>query len=100
MHACCLGGPGAAAHPKVRVSTNTVRNDVLPARENISFFRMERGTVSPELWDVANKERMNIEVRACYCSVFDECWNYDSRQERPARTAECRPSQAVQFTTY
>ena len=97
--ACCVA-PNAPAHPKISLSTSKVRNQVLPARENISFIRMLKSTTPPEVWDVTNRERFNIAVRACYCSVFDECWAYDSRQERPDRVAECKPSQPVQFDTY
>jgi hypothetical protein len=95
--ACCITPADVTTHAKISFATSLVMNEVLPARENISFIRMPKSSVAPDIWDAANKERFNIAVRACYCSVFDECWVYDSHQPRPARVDECKPSQAVQY---
>jgi hypothetical protein len=95
--ACCFV-PGQAAHPKLNLSTSTVRNEVLPARETISFIGLLKSNAAPEIWDIANTERMNVSVRVCYCSVFDECWMYDSRRPRPARVNECKATQEIQFS--
>lgn len=91
MLACC-------GHGHYTFSTSSIRNVVLPARETIHFIGLRRDQNRPEVWDALNQERLNIRVRACYCSVFDECWVEDSAAPRPERTAQCVPSQPVQFS--
>jgi hypothetical protein len=62
---------------------------------------MRRDKNTPEAWDVLNKERFNVNVRVCYCSVFDECWMMDSEKRRPERHAgQCTPTQPVQFSFF
>ena len=38
-----------------------------------------------------------IDVRVCYCSVFDECYVHDSRRTEPGRIESC-PVPAVPYT--
>ncbi len=95
----------AAWSPKPNVKhfydTSTIVDEVLPAREAISFLGLPRDKNPPEIWDALNKERFEVRVRACYCSVFDECWVMDSAQRRPQRqTGECTPSQPTQFDIF
>jgi hypothetical protein len=78
-------------------SMSTVRNEVLPARDTIEFLTMEAAKNKPGVWEAFNKERFQVRVRVCYCSVFEECWVRDSAQPRPERVAQCAPSQPVQF---
>jgi len=81
--------------------TSSVVDEVLPARESINFWSMRRDKNTPEAWDVLNKERFNVNVRVCYCSVFDECWMMDSEKRRPERHAgQCTPTQPVQFSFF
>lgn len=94
---CC-----APLHGKhLYTGTSSILDEVLPARESVNFWSLRRDKNPPEAWDVLNKERFNVRVRACYCSVFDECWVMDSAQRRPERHAgECTPSQPVQFSLF
>jgi len=94
--ACCITPADIAAHAKISFATSLVMNEVLPARENISFIRMPKTTVAADIWDVLNKERFNISVRACYCSVFDECWISNLQTMRPTVVKAC-PTPKVPF---
>jgi hypothetical protein len=42
-----------------------------------------------EIWRRFNRERFKIEVHACYCSVLDDCWNFDSSRMDPEPVASC-----------
>ncbi len=96
-----LSGPAGFVHccgPGLRQSsTSQVLDEVLPARESIVFVGVPQEGNTPEAWENANKERMNVRVRICYCSVFDECFVRDSAERRPHRVEECKPSQPVQY---
>jgi len=92
--ACCSPDHKARAN----YSQSTVLDNVLPARESISFFTLRREQNTAPVWDLLDKERHNVRVRACYCSVFDECWVLDSTKRRPERVDQCTPSQPIEFT--
>ena len=40
-------------------------------------------------------ERNRIELRACYCSIFDECWVSSDRAVPPRRIGTCEPAPGV-----
>ena len=44
------------------------------------------------LWDKLNRERFRIRFRACYCSVFDECWMSDLVTVSPQPVDQCTTS--------
>jgi hypothetical protein len=44
------------------------------------------------LWDKLNKERFRLRFRACYCSVFDECWVSDLSTVSPQSVEHCAVS--------
>ena len=41
------------------------------------------------LWDKLNKERFRLRFRACYCSVFDECWVSNLTTVSPEPVEQC-----------
>jgi hypothetical protein len=41
------------------------------------------------LWDKLNTTRFELSFRACYCSVFDECWVSDLSTVSPQRVEHC-----------
>jgi hypothetical protein len=82
-------------HPNL--STSTVIGEVLPARDTINFVTLPQTPADAPVWDAFNKERFAVRVRACYCSVFDECYVRDTDQPRPHRVDQCLPSQPIQY---
>ncbi len=90
LQACC-----DATSPNFSMSV--VRNEVLPARDEIDFATFSAGPNKPDIWEALDKKRFGVRVRVCYCSVFDECWARDSRQPRPDKVKECEPTQPIQY---
>lgn len=41
------------------------------------------------LWDKLNTARFELRFRACYCSVFDECWVSDLATVSPQHVDQC-----------
>ena len=41
------------------------------------------------LWDKLNSARFELRFRACYCSVFDECWVSDLATVSPQHVEQC-----------
>jgi hypothetical protein len=80
----CCGAKGK----KVSYATSKIVDEVLPARTTTHFIRLLH-SVSPDIWDAMNRERTQMDVLICYCSVFEECWISDTRTRRPARVDQC-----------
>ncbi|HEY7643310.1 MAG TPA: hypothetical protein VH814_26515 [Steroidobacteraceae bacterium] len=49
------------------------------------------------LWDKLNTLRFELKFRACYCSVFDECWVSDLVTVSPQPVEQC-PATEDSFT--
>ena len=90
LRACC----GASS---TNFAVSVVRNEVLPARDEIDFATFSAGPNPPKLWEELNTKRFGVRVRVCYCSVFEECWVKDSRVARPDPVKQCAPSQPVEY---
>jgi hypothetical protein len=39
--------------------------------------KLEETEANAAIWQRLDVARLNIRMRACYCSVFDECWLTD-----------------------
>ena len=53
------------------------------------------GVNDADVWKRFNKERFEVEVRACYCSVLDFCWTMNSTRTDPEPVEAC-PALAVE----
>jgi hypothetical protein len=62
---------------------------VLRPGQQTNFIRLVRGDDNAAIWDKLDKERWNVVVRTCYCSIFDDCWLSDNRQKRPESVDVC-----------
>jgi hypothetical protein len=82
---------------KADLTTSYVRDEVLPARDTIEFLTLPKASNSAALWAALNVERMQVRLRMCYCSVFEECWVRDTAERRPTRVEECKPSQPITY---
>jgi hypothetical protein len=84
-------------HAAVReLILSSVRGRVLEPREKITFLRLPQRTTDPSIYSKLDDEIDGVKVRACYCSVFDECWLSDLQTMKPTNVAEC-PKPKVQF---
>jgi hypothetical protein len=91
LQACC------GTKKTFNFGANIVLNEVLPARETTTFLRVARAANGNGVWDALNRERLNISVKLCYCSVFEECWMRDSRSRRPERVDKCSLPEAENY---
>lgn len=71
------------------VVTSGVQNRVIGIGEAIPMLRMPRVEATARAWEALDRERHRIELHACYCSVLDDCWLYDSNRADPEPVAQC-----------
>ena len=82
---CC----GLGADESVHTVTSGTRAAVLKAGDEITLLQFERAANDAEVWTRFNRERFKVEVKACYCSVLDECWMVDTARTEPDPVASC-----------
>ena len=64
--------------------TSTVVNTILPAQEEVHFYKLFRGEFTSDLWLKVNNERFELGVEICYCSLLDNCYLTDGRGNNKA----------------
>jgi len=52
-------------------------------------MRLAKTDQNTDLWDRLNDERWKVVVRTCYCSIFDDCWVFDSAKGEPHEVKVC-----------
>jgi len=79
----------AMTHPQL--SLGVTMPIVLRAGDSQLIIGMKRGG-QEALWDKLNTTRFELKFRACYCSVFDECWVSDLATVSPQHVEHCAVS--------
>lgn len=69
---------------------------VLRAGDAQNILSLERTDANADVWDRLDKARLNLTMRACYCSVFDECWISNLLETDTTDVATC-PAARVPF---
>jgi hypothetical protein len=88
LRACCAQGQGNVSV----ISSDPVR--VLVPGESATFLRYDSAGTDDPVFATLNRERWNIEVEVCYCSVLDDCWTLvtrpsESEPREPQPVASC-----------
>lgn len=84
---CCASAAKTVAK-NLTFTTDRV-DGVLRPGETRKFIRLAKTNDNAALWEQLNNERWKVVVRTCYCSIFDDCWVFDSRTERPDEVKVC-----------
>lgn len=76
--------------------TSTVSSRFLATGEDVTAIRWPRTEANAALWNMVDQARQTgrITMRACYCSVFDECWIASSDSFPPAAVDRCEAPEA------
>lgn len=95
LRSCC----GFTFLPKtITVVSYTVAHTVLVPHQTVNFINVTPNPQNTVAFEKLNRERNNLHVRVCYCSVLDECWLLDnSTYDDPRNVANCNPPGGVLF---
>ena len=91
LRLCC----GLGESQPVQTVTSGTRGRVLKAGDELEFMMLPKEVNDADVWKRFNKERFKVEVRACYCSVLDDCWTMNSTRTDPEAVNAC-PALAVE----
>lgn len=85
LQLCCGDDP----NNRVKFVSGNVSGMLRPGEQH-DFIRLERKPENSALWDKLNVERWKVEVKACYCSIFNDCWVLESASKKdPTPVDEC-----------
>lgn len=93
LSACC------AMTQKVDFAMNrrgNVAGALVRAGDMMSMFAADQPGSNNPMFDALHRSMPDIEVSACYCSVFDECYLRDRDAKKPQAVEQCTPP-AVPF---
>lgn len=91
--ACC-----GAKLPMQRIAiTQYLQQRVLIAAETVTYIRLPKTASQNAVWTRLDRERHRFYLRACYCSVLDECWIFDERKAQPQPVTVCPPAERPVF---
>lgn len=79
------------------VLTTPIAPGVLAPREEARALVWARTERNAPLWRAIDqaRQRGRLTMRACYCSVFDECWTAETASLPAARDRACEPHAAL-----
>lgn len=63
---------------------------------NMVTWKRPADQAGRERWARIDRERFKTPVRACYCSVFDECWQSNLEADIPKEVPNCERSDVPQ----
>jgi hypothetical protein len=89
IKACCSHSGSTVTSAYDDVLTNPVAPRTIPANQAIEFFYWPKPQNASAEWDGLDKARQRLTFKACYCSVFDECWTSNLKGARPEEVDSC-----------
>jgi len=84
LRRCC----GAGDSPVSDVTSGT-RGRVLKAGDRAVLITLPKDANDEAMWKRFDHERFEVTVKACYCSVLDDCWMFDSTKMDPEPVRSC-----------
>lgn len=70
------------------------RGTVLPAGETRTLLTLPPGPRASAFWRAAQERLVTV---VCFCSIYDECWRADDREDEPEPVRACPASDATAF---
>lgn len=70
---------------------------VIGSDEWVQLVRLPQAGNDAALWQRLDAARHQVRLRACYCSVLDDCWLLDSDREEPDSVDACPAPPAKQW---
>jgi len=101
LRRCCMPGDRARIDPNearsMSLSVGIIAPSVMRASGEETFLGMELTEANAAVWHRLDVARLQLKMRACYCSVFDECWETDLWHTSTKDVKSC-PAVKVPFT--
>jgi hypothetical protein len=93
LETCCGFPPfhpdlNSTPQPLLKVSRQ-LADRAVRAGDDVVFLQVPLAGNNAIAWKRLDDERFRTVYRACYCSVFDQCWTSNLQNLHPARVDKC-----------
>ena len=85
LAACC----GYRKGEPMALGTFPLDNAALRPGERVEFFTMRDAPDNARMLPALERERWKLDVKACYCSIFGDCWTIRGLQAKPQPVDAC-----------
>ena len=85
---CCTRTPAEALKMSYWHSGD-IRGLMIPSGKDSNVFAWPEPEAADPRWARLEAQRAHIDLRVCYCSVFDECYVRDSAHREPNAVKSC-----------
>jgi len=85
----CCGLRRDSGRAKATFGVGVIAPTVLRAGDSESSITMSQTDNDLDLWNRLNSARLDAKLRACCCSVFDDCWTGTLQSRRAERVTSC-----------
>ena len=81
----------------ITYTTSPINQSVLSEGEERRILRWDypKDTAAQKRWSQIDKSRFDAKVKACYCSVFNECWLSNMAADLPQPVKNCAKAEPV-----
>lgn len=69
---------------------------ILPSESEVDLFLLLKSEQNQDFWERINSVRNQLTAQACYCSVLNECWITNFKDE-PQLVKECRTDPSLNY---
>jgi hypothetical protein len=101
LQRCCMSSSGSKIDPAdarvMNLGVGIVAPTVMRAGGDQAFLSLDLTEANAPVWHRLDVARLQVRMRACYCSVFDECWESDLVHTDTRDVKSC-PAVKVPFT--
>lgn len=91
---CCAAERAEASG--AALTTDSPSPSIIPAGDDQLAFSMHYMPETEKLWTALDKARWQLEARGCYCSLLDECFETDFKDE-PKPVNRCVRNKETEF---
>ncbi|MBV1777431.1 hypothetical protein KSF73_17045 [Burkholderiaceae bacterium DAT-1] len=92
-----LGDKDTSAQYKNSKWTSRLLGELISPKEERLMMRVNDVDPQSKDWGLMQKGRLHMQVRVCYCSIFNECFVRESQKMEPEHVHSCKASQSVVF---
>lgn len=85
LNSCCANAKGT----QLSFATSPSTGIAIRPGESQRFLRLPRTAASETVWQAFNQERWKLDIRACYCSIYNDCWVTEGMQGLPKAVKKC-----------
>ena len=73
----------------VAITLSTINGRIIPEDRSIQMYRLRDGQLATEIF----AELSRLQIEACFCSVFDDCWTMNKSDSTPVPVESCELSE-------